>query len=676
MRRGAWLGIAVGVVVAAMAAQSASLKVEGPFGGGFEPTALDDLTDAQRAQIRAEIDRNIEALQAEGKLPPTAEAAVLFGWPVAAANGLSAPGIHALWNFVDHNHASPGLVRDYLCGSRTYDRPDGYNHKGTDFGTWPFAWKYMAEDRVVVVAAAPGTIIYKLDGYFDMNCSAATYQLSNAMFLRHADGSETWYLHFKTNSQTSKPIGATVAAGEYLGVVGSSGRSGGPHLHFEAYDASRNLIDPYEGSCNGSTAASWWASQRPYYDSGLNDLTVGHSPPRFPPCPGIESPNEQSDFAAPATVYFTVYLRDTIAGQVILLQLIPPDGTIAKSWTHNLTGFSVATYRYWQVSFPAPQPGTWTFRATVAGKVYDKQFNMGDAPAGGVPVDPETALKVARTGSSIDLTWGDSCKSSDTDFAIYEGEIGNYYSHDAVATCTTGGERSWSADAGAAGSRYWLVVPKNAAHEGSYGTDSSGNERPPGFPSSCLSQSFECPGPCGPFPCTDRDGDGTVDEFDNCPLLHNPDQLDPDSDGLGDVCDNCPSTPNAGQEDADSDGVGDICDNCPNAENVAQTDGDADGHGNACDNCPLQSNPGQENSDGDGVGDNCDNCPTVANPLQEDTDTDGTGDACDNCLYYFNPDQADTDADGVGDICDNCPTVPNPGQQDVDNDDIGDACDF
>ncbi|MBN2454177.1 thrombospondin type 3 repeat-containing protein [Candidatus Woesearchaeota archaeon] len=61
----------------------------------------------------------------------------------------------------------------------------------------------------------------------------------------------------------------------------------------------------------------------------------------------------------------------------------------------------------------------------------------------------------------------------------------------------------------------------------------------------------------------DADGDGILDENDNCPLDSNADQADTDSDGadgVGDVCDNCPLDSNADQADTDSDGIGDVCD--------------------------------------------------------------------------------------------------------------------
>jgi len=59
----------------------------------------------------------------------------------------------------------------------------------------------------------------------------------------------------------------------------------------------------------------------------------------------------------------------------------------------------------------------------------------------------------------------------------------------------------------------------------------------------------------------DSDGDGVIDDIDNCPELANPDQADEERDRVGDACDPCPIADD--NADADADGLGDACDPNP-----------------------------------------------------------------------------------------------------------------
>lgn len=77
-------------------------------------------------------------------------------------------------------------------------------------------------------------------------------------------------------------------------------------------------------------------------------------------------------------------------------------------------------------------------------------------------------------------------------------------------------------------------------------------------------------------PPLDVDGDGLLDQADNCPFAANPEQADADGDGVGDACDGCPTDPDAGQDDTDRDGVNDGCDPC-----VLNPDCDGDAYGDA-----------------------------------------------------------------------------------------------
>ena len=90
------------------------------------------------------------------------------------------------------------------------------------------------------------------------------------------------------------------------------------------------------------------------------------------------------------------------------------------------------------------------------------------------------SLRVRKlTGGQIELEWAPSCVAEDGDYAIYEGTVGgDFTSHD-VKFCSTMGEISMAFTSGE-GSTYYLVVPRNEDHEGSYGLSSEAQERSPG----------------------------------------------------------------------------------------------------------------------------------------------------------------------------------------------------
>src|SRR5207244_2449419 len=113
--------------------------------------------------------------------------------------------------------------------------------------------------------------------------------------------------------------------------------------------------------------------------------------------------------------------------------------------------------------------------------------------AGGVPDGRNgTPLTVAKTSTGdLELKWGVSCRSDDTDYAVYVGTLGDFTSHTS-RFCTTGGLTT-KVLTPASGGSYYLVVPTHADREGSYGNDSAGQERPQGH-AACFPQLTR---PCG-----------------------------------------------------------------------------------------------------------------------------------------------------------------------------------
>ncbi|MBP9663830.1 MAG: M23 family metallopeptidase, partial [Pyrinomonadaceae bacterium] len=324
-----------------------------PDGGGTMPALpLDEITDEQRAAIKVDLAASIERLEREGKLPPARPEVVALSWPLQKAASASDFAVDAISNFVDQNPAFPNQLQDWNCGMRTYDTSGGYNHAGIDIFTWPFGWKKLDDNSAEIVAAAPGTIILKSDGNFDRNC---TFNSSNwnAVYVRHSDNSVAWYGHMKKNSLTTKPVGATVALGEKLGIVGSSGNSTGPHLHFELYNAAGQLQDAYQGACNTMNNFTWWAIQPAYDIPRVNNLMTHSAAMSFPTCPSTtEVVNEKSSFRSGQSVITAAYYRDQPGGVSTQYSIIQPNGAVFQSWSHASPQTYVASYWYWTRTLP------------------------------------------------------------------------------------------------------------------------------------------------------------------------------------------------------------------------------------------------------------------------------------------------------------------------------------
>ena len=364
-----------------------------PAGGGeykFNESHSPCLTDAQRVAVKAEIKNGIQQLNAQDKLAfnPLLQIAgghPSFIWPIQKAAGVTYNDVWSISGYMDHNEAYPNQLTDYNCGTKTYDTAAGYNHLGVDIFTWPFTWKMMDNNEVEIIAAAPGQIIAKQGAQLDRSC-AFNNNLWNAVYIQHADGSVALYGHMKQNSLTTKNVGDSVVAGEFLGIVGSSGNSTGPHLHFEVYSevewngtGQDILIDPYAGACNDLNAASWWENQKPYSNPNINAVLTHSAAPIFPDCPTTETPNESNDFDAANTVYFGIYMRDQVAGTTINLKIIRPDNSILYNFNFNFTDNYYASYWYWYYSGVYNMNGEWKWQATYQGQTITHPFNITGA---------------------------------------------------------------------------------------------------------------------------------------------------------------------------------------------------------------------------------------------------------------------------------------------------------
>jgi murein DD-endopeptidase MepM/ murein hydrolase activator NlpD len=115
--------------------------------------------------------------------------------------------------------------------------------------TWPsrgtltsgYGWRWGRMHRGIdiaaptgtpIVAAAPGVVTYA-----DWSSGGYGYLVE----ISHPNGSLTLYAH---NSQILVREGQTVAQGELIAKMGSTGRSTGPHLHFEIHPKGNGAVNP------------------------------------------------------------------------------------------------------------------------------------------------------------------------------------------------------------------------------------------------------------------------------------------------------------------------------------------------------------------------------------------------------------------------------------------------
>ncbi len=299
-----------------------------------------------------------------------------FIWPLVAAPHFYQPGCYYISNYVDLDPMSGGgasTLRDYNCGTRTYDTPGGYDHDGIDIGTAPFGWLGMDNEDVYVRAAEGGVIVDRRSGQTSRNCvfGFPNQGLSNFVAIEHSDGSVAYYIHMKQGTVTLKGIGDIVRTGEYLGVVGSSGNSTGPHLHFEVQDEFGAIMDPFQnGPCNRPTGVgSLWANEEPYYNKKILSVFTMLLPWIGGDCntntnTGIsEIVNYKNHFSTAGGdfMYFSVAVRDITENNTIRLRIYNPSNSVLYDNTFTFTGTLGEKYVL-PSQFLALPPTTGTYR--------------------------------------------------------------------------------------------------------------------------------------------------------------------------------------------------------------------------------------------------------------------------------------------------------------------------
>ena len=166
---------------------------------------------------------------------------------------------------VDHDPSTGQRIRceDYMGRIFPYCY-DG--HLGSDFILLG-GFETMDQGSARVQSALAGVVIDIADGNYDrchadittadVNCDGYPMR-ANYVSIQHDNGWKTDYYHLKRGS-VAVNVGERVNCGTLLGLIGSSGYSSAPHLHFEVSDPYGTIWDPFAGP--SSQEFSLWNHQ-------------------------------------------------------------------------------------------------------------------------------------------------------------------------------------------------------------------------------------------------------------------------------------------------------------------------------------------------------------------------------------------------------------------------------
>ena len=260
------------------------------------------------------------------------------------------------WSVTNYIDVDPlaGEASDYEGGSFVYDGHAGYDLTLPDFA--------HMDAGVPVYAAAAGTITQVEDGNFDRQ-TAFNSDPANFVVEDFGNGWTAEYYHLMSNSITVR-AGDMVAAGQVLGLVGSSGSSTAPHLHFDLRhdgDLVETFYDPN----------AYWISPLAYQGDvapTITDLGVSNSNVF---ADGEERPDPVSVFPVSSgwDVWYWQRMSYLKAGDQVLINWYRPDGTLATSFPYNPTTEVADGFYSWYLSPSVWElyPGTWQVATVING---------------------------------------------------------------------------------------------------------------------------------------------------------------------------------------------------------------------------------------------------------------------------------------------------------------------
>ncbi|MFL6245894.1 MAG: peptidoglycan DD-metalloendopeptidase family protein [Thermoanaerobaculia bacterium] len=259
---------------------------------------------------------------------------------------------YAIPFFVDLDNG-PG-IRDFNCGRMTFD-----THTGHD----PYIRSFREQQiGVPVFAVRDGVVLDVRDGEPDENTDNTDPSLrANYVYLRHGTDERSQYVHLKRNSITVK-VGDFVPAGTQIGMVGSSGPSRAPHIHFET-TVDGQAAEPLAGPCRAGLSALPHQEQQVITDRPIAfGATFSKEPfDKFRNAPFDDAPHTGTYVIGRRTMYFKAELANVHASTRYSIKLDRPGSrTDVTAATGTLVNYDASLVSvWWAMDVDLDRPGAW-----------------------------------------------------------------------------------------------------------------------------------------------------------------------------------------------------------------------------------------------------------------------------------------------------------------------------
>ena len=136
------------------------------------------------------------------------------------------------------------VIIQKTCLAENWTRENNYKRRiSSKYGSRvdPVTGKVNSFHRGIDIVARKGTPIQAAgNGIIAVTKRSRSY--GNLTIIDHQNGLFTYYAH---QSRFKKRKGAKVKAGDIIGLVGSTGKSTGPHLHFEVRKGKKAMNPKY-----------------------------------------------------------------------------------------------------------------------------------------------------------------------------------------------------------------------------------------------------------------------------------------------------------------------------------------------------------------------------------------------------------------------------------------------